>query len=114
MAIQFTAFDGQLSKDQLKAAMGDGRQARLAARAEFLKAHPDYLPCAVAGCEGLVNPMYIRGYLEDGTPWGLCPRTAIHARLAPELFAQPSNRRSIRSTPSDWAKKPDAKDTKAK
>lgn len=104
MAAQFpnTPFDGQRSSSELGDLLSGTRGARLVRRAEFLAAHPDHFACAVAGCEGLVGPDYIRGYDAAGKPWGLCPRAAIHSILDPRNF--PPRRQGIRrSLPAEWA-----------
>jgi len=104
MATQFinAPFDGQQSSQSLSDLLTNGREARLARRAEFLKANPTHFACAVGGCEGLVSPDYTRGFDAAGKPWGLCPRAAIHSILDPRNFP-PRNQRARRSLPAEYA-----------
>ena len=85
--VRLLTFDGQLSADQLGAVMANARRSAVESRAAYLAQHPEYLPCAVAGCLGLVSPAFQRK-APDGTTYGLCPRQAAHALLMPELFGQ--------------------------
>lgn len=106
MATQFsnvTPFEGQLTESALEHLMDAGRQQRLASRARFLAEHPNYGPCAVAGCEGLVDlDRFARWTDEAGRRHGLCPRTSIHSRLFPRLFAAPQRpAQARRSLPID-------------
>ena len=79
------AFEGQRNAAELQALMDARRKTTLAARASYLKAHPDYIACAVERCMGLVGPAFQR-QADDGSKWGLCPRRDAHVRLMPEVF----------------------------
>jgi hypothetical protein len=81
-----TGYKGQRDAAGLAALMAANREAQEAARLAYLKAHPEFLPCAVGGCSGLVGPAYQRS-APDGSKWGLCPRRDAHLRLMPEVFA---------------------------
>lgn len=81
-----TGYKGQRDAAGLLALMAANREAQEAARTAYLKANPDYLPCAVSGCSGLVGPNFQRTG-PDGSKWGLCPRRDAHLRLMPEVFA---------------------------
>lgn len=85
--VRILTFDGQRSRDDLARLMDHARRSAIDSRAAYLKAHPEYIPCSVAGCLGLVSPAFQRK-APDGTAWGLCPRSAAHALLVPELFGQ--------------------------
>lgn len=80
------SYRGQRDAAGLLALMAANREAQEQARAAYLKANPDYLPCAVEGCSGLVGPNFQRT-APDGSNWGLCPRRDAHIRLMPEVFA---------------------------
>lgn len=81
-----SSYEGQLGVAEigeiLKAHRANAAETRLA----FLEAHPHYIACSVAGCEGLVGPNYQR-LSPDGRKYGFCPRRQVHARLMPQVFA---------------------------
>lgn len=78
-------YDGQLGPEQIADIFADNRQFAAQQREDFLKAHPHYSPCSVAGCEGLVGPNYQR-VTPNGRSYGFCPRRQAHARLMPQIF----------------------------
>src|SRR4051812_27479831 len=86
-AVRLVTFAGQRSQEELAGLMAHARRSAVESRDAYLKAHPDYIACAVAGCLGLVSPAFTR-LAPDGSKWGLCPRQAAHALLVPELFGQ--------------------------
>lgn len=88
-------YEGQRDAAGITELMRANAEAREAARAAFLVANPDYIACAVAGCNGLVAPAFQRKGA-DGTSWGLCPRRAQHAALMPDLFGPAAMERAER------------------
>jgi hypothetical protein len=86
MASTRTSRGLRLNVTELKAFFEANRQASAKRRTAYLKAHPDYIECLVAGCDGLVSPRFVRT-APDGQPYGLCPRRARHAQVAGEAFA---------------------------
>ena len=86
---EVVTFEGQLSGELLAQHLANSRRSALEARTAYLKAHPEYIPCVVAGCLGLVAPNFQRK-TADGVRWGVCPRQAAHATLQPAVFDQPS------------------------
>jgi hypothetical protein len=87
--VRLLTFDGQMSAEALGGVLANARRSAVESRAAYLAQHPEYMPCAVAGCLGLVSPSFQRK-APDGTTYGLCPRQAAHALLMPELFGQTS------------------------
>lgn len=75
----------RLTADEIADLVIRNRAEAIARRAEWLKSHPDYIPCVVKECEGLVGPRFQR-QTDDGRAWGFCPRRATHQRLAPAAF----------------------------
>jgi len=86
MASTRTARGLRLDVAELKLFLEENRKAAAKRRAEYLKAHPDYIECLVAGCDGLVSPRFVRT-APDGRQYGLCPRRERHARIAGSAFA---------------------------
>jgi hypothetical protein len=78
-------YDGQLEAADLALILRARRASATRARTEFLRAHPEYIACAVAGCDGLVGPAY-QSLVAGGRKYGLCPRRQVHARLMPAVF----------------------------
>ena len=78
-------FRGQLGPEVIGDILKSNRTNASKARAAFLKSHPHYTACSVAGCQGLVGPLYQRATL-DGRKYGFCPRRRVHAQLMPEVF----------------------------
>ena len=70
----------------LKELIASNRRDASNRRTAFLKQHPDYFECVVAGCEGLVAPRFVRT-TSDGQRFGFCPRRQQHAQIAPDAFA---------------------------
>jgi hypothetical protein len=85
-----TTYEGQLGLADLRAILHSNREAAAEARAAFLLSHPDYVPCSIAGCQGLVAPAFRRTV--NSKPWNLCPRRSAHARLFPTLFGSSRSR----------------------
>jgi len=79
-------FRGQLGPEAIGNILKSNRTNASKARTAFLKSHPQYTACSVAGCQGLVGPMYQRT-TPDGRKYGFCPRRRVHAQLMPEVFA---------------------------
>ena len=79
-------YRGQLGPETISDILKANRANAAKARAAFLKSHPHYTACSVAGCQGLVGPLYQRT-TPDGRPYGFCPRRRVHAQLMPEVFA---------------------------
>lgn len=80
-----TGYKGQLTAGEITDILRENRASAAQARSDFLKAHPHYMACSVAGCEGLVGPNFQR-LTPDGTKYGFCPRRQVHARLMPDVF----------------------------
>ena len=78
-------YRGQLGPEQIGDILKSNRTNASKARAAFLKSHPHYTACSVAGCQGLVGPLYQRT-TPDGRTYGFCPRRRVHAQLMPEVF----------------------------
>jgi hypothetical protein len=78
-------FRGQLGPEAIGDILKSNRTNASKARAAFLKSHLHYTACSVAGCQGLVGPMYQRT-TPDGRKYGFCPRRRVHAQLMPEVF----------------------------
>jgi hypothetical protein len=79
-------YEGQMGQTEVTAILKIHRANAAEARLAFLQSHPDYLPCSVAGCEGLVGPNYQRVTVQ-GRKYGFCPRRKVHARLMPFVFS---------------------------
>ena len=86
MASNRTARGLRLDLTGLKELIDSNRRDAMNRRNTFLKQHPDYLECVVAGCDGLVAPRFVRT-TPDGQQYGFCPRRQRHAQVAPEAFA---------------------------
>jgi hypothetical protein len=84
-----TIYPGQLTEEQLRELIRERGEAAAARRLAWLQDHQDWIPCAVAGCSGLVTPTFQR-LASNGTVYGFCPRRSVHARLMPGLFITPS------------------------
>ena len=78
-------FRGQLGPEVIGDILKSNRTNASKARTAFLKSHPHYTACSVAGCQGLVGPLYQRTS-PDGPRYGFCPRRRVHAQLMPEVF----------------------------
>jgi hypothetical protein len=78
-------YQGQLGAGAIGEILKTHRANAAEARSAFLEAHPHYLPCSVAGCEGLVGPNYQR-VTSEGMKYGFCPRRQVHTRLMPQVF----------------------------
>ena len=78
-------FRGQLGPETIGDILKSNRTNAGKARTAFLKSHPHYSACSVAGCQGLVGPLYQRT-TPDGHKYGFCPRRRVHASLMPEVF----------------------------
>lgn len=78
-------FRGQLGPETIGDILKSNRTNASKARTAFLKSHPHYTACSVAGCQGLVGPLYQRT-TPDGRKYGFCPRRRVHANLMPEVF----------------------------
>jgi hypothetical protein len=78
-------FRGQLGPEAIGDILKSNRTNASKARTAFLKSHLQYTACSVAGCQGLVGPMYQRT-TPDGRKYGFCPRRRVHAQLMPEVF----------------------------
>ncbi len=76
----------RLSGADLRALVEASREAAAQRREGYLAVHPDYIPCVVEACTGLVNPAFIRT-LPDGRRYGYCPRRRFHAQVEAEAFA---------------------------
>lgn len=76
----------RLSGTDLRALVETSREAAAQRREDYLVAHPDYIPCVVEACTGLVNPSFIRT-LPAGRRYGYCPRRQFHAQVEAEAFA---------------------------
>jgi hypothetical protein len=81
-----TVYDGQLSEKQLRDLIKERGEQAAARRLAWMQAHPDWIACSIAGCQGLVSPAYQRT-APNGEKYGFCPRRTSHARLMPALFA---------------------------
>lgn len=79
------AYRGQLDPKAVADILRANRASAAQARTQFLKSHPDYTACSVAGCQGLVGPAYQRT-TPDGRSYGFCPRRRVHAQLMPDVF----------------------------
>lgn len=79
------AFRGQLGPEAIGDILKSNRTNASKARTAFLKSHAQYTACSVAGCQGLVGPLYQRT-TRDGRKYGFCPRRRVHAQLMPEVF----------------------------
>jgi hypothetical protein len=80
------AYRGQLGPETIGDILKSNRTNAAKARAAFLKSHPDYTACSVAGCQGLVGPLCQRT-TPDGRKYGFCPRRRVHTQLMPEVFS---------------------------
>ena len=78
-------YRGQLDPQAIGDILKSNRTNASKARSAFLKSHAHYTACSVAGCQGLVGPMYQRT-TPDGRKYGFCPRRRVHAQLMPEVF----------------------------
>jgi hypothetical protein len=78
-------YRGQLGPEAIGDILKASRANAAKARAAFLKSHPHYTACSVAGCQGLVGPLYQR-VTPDGRRYGFCPRRRVHAQLMPDVF----------------------------
>ncbi len=78
-------FRGQLGPEAIGDILKSNRTNASKARTAFLKSHPQYTACSVAGCQGLVGPLYQRT-TPDGREYGFCPRRRVHAQLMPAVF----------------------------
>ena len=78
-------FRGQLGPETISDILKSNRTNASKARSAFLKSHPHYTACSVAGCQGLVGPLYQR-VTPDAHKYGFCPRRRVHAQLMPEVF----------------------------
>lgn len=76
----------RLNVAELRSLIEQNRLEAQKRRTAYLKAHPDYLECVVAGCDGLVSPRFVRT-TSDGQRYGFCPRRQRHQQVAAEAFA---------------------------
>jgi hypothetical protein len=76
----------RLSGADLRALVEASREGAAQRRQDYLAAHPDYIPCVVAACTGLVSPAFVRTNV-DGRRYGWCPRRRFHAQVEAEAFA---------------------------